>query len=143
MSDPEIPLTPGAMNRGLLLLARRKREAILGSAALLGVLTGFYVVLSLASPRSHATDAAASVTAQPPPAPKAVPEPAVGGSSTTAMAVDVLEHANRLGLEAQYLAVEVTRALHVADLERHVCDAFEPHRLARGSEGERDDVTRC
>src|ERR1700722_15998342 len=26
MSDPEIPLTPGAMNRGLLLLARRKRE---------------------------------------------------------------------------------------------------------------------
>jgi hypothetical protein len=79
MSDPEIPLTPGAMNRGLFLLARRKREAILGSAALLGVLTGFYLVLSLASPRPHATDAAASVAAQPQPpvatAPEELPPP--------------------------------------------------------------------
>jgi hypothetical protein len=82
VSDPEIPLTPGAMSRGLLLLARRKREAILGSAALLGVLTGFCLVLSLASPRSHATDPAASV-AMPPvaTAPEELPPPTTTASS--------------------------------------------------------------
>jgi hypothetical protein len=89
-SDPEIPLTLGAMNRGLLLLAQRKREAVLGSVAVLGLLTGFYFVLSLAPPRSHPIVAAATVAAQPTlPASTPVSEPAVGGSSPTATVVEV------------------------------------------------------
>jgi hypothetical protein len=80
-SEAEIPLVLGTMSRALLLLAQRRREVVIGVAAVLGLIVGFSFVRSLFPSGSHAKAGAvstappAAIAVEAPPVPVADPTP--------------------------------------------------------------------